>query len=229
MSEGPVELVVDRAKAAERIELDESSWVDMVRGFVPDPDEATATLLRDVPWAQNRTFRYEQYRDDPRLAFAYRHDAPLPHPVLRQTALVLEARYHRPMGGVVLIQYRDGNDGVGAHRDDDLRYIDDTIVAILTFGAQRPWLVSPYGGDRWAESADGTRARDPRTIDLAPASGDLLVMGGAAQRDWIHAVPGTRGVATPRISATWRWTAKTGRPKTGAGWAAPRRFGDRRR
>jgi alkylated DNA repair dioxygenase AlkB len=42
------------------------------------------------------------------------------------------------------------------------------------------------------------------SIDLAPASGDLLVMGGACQAGWEHGVPKVKR-ADPRVSATWRW------------------------
>ena len=79
-------------------------------------------------------------------------------------------------GGVGLAWYRDGNDSVAFHRDTDLRYCENTVIAILTLGARRPWTLQPRGGrDRFDEGiAAGT-------IDLSPAGGDLLVMGGRAQ------------------------------------------------
>jgi hypothetical protein len=73
--------------------------------------------------------------------------------------------------------------------DRVLRRLGDTLDTIVTLGTQRPFLVRPKGG--------GT------SVDLAPASSDLLVMGGACQRDWEHTVPKTAR-AGPRVSVSWR-------------------------
>jgi hypothetical protein len=65
----------------------------------------------------------------------------------------------------------------------------------------------------------------PDDVVLTPGRGDLLVMGGANQRDWLHTVP----VATtdrPRISLTWRWTSRRGRPDTNPTFYDGRSFSD---
>jgi alkylated DNA repair dioxygenase AlkB len=97
-------------------------------------------------------------------------------------------------GALGLNHYRDGTDSVAWHADRELRHLDDTLVAILTLGATRPFLLRPTGGGR--------------SIDLRPASGDLLVMGGRAQACWEHAVPKTAHATGPRISASIRWVAR---------------------
>ena len=101
----------------------------------------------------------------------------------------------RPFGGPGLNHYRDGNDSVAFHRDRELRQLTDTMVAVLTLGARRPFLVRPHGGGR--------------SIDLSPASGDLLVMGGRCQLDWEHGVPKV-AAAGARVSVSWRWTNRDG-------------------
>jgi alkylated DNA repair dioxygenase AlkB len=103
---------------------------------------------------------------------------------------------------------------MGVHSDTDMRWLDDTLIGILTLGAQRPFVLRPKG------SRDG----DP-AIDVSPAGGDLLVMGGRAQADWLHGVPPARGVTGARISAQWRWTSRTGRPQTGGGSQVARKYG----
>ena len=122
-------------------------------------------------------------------------------------------------GGVGLAYYRDGRDSVAPHRDTDLRYCENTVIAILSLGERRPWLLQPRLG--------GERLREDRVdaIDLSPAGGDLLVMGGRCQVNWLHAVPKVR-TAQPlgRISAQWRWTSKTGRPENQPSYSAPRQF-----
>ena len=115
---------------------------------------------------------------------------PLPHPVLPTIRSALEARYDVPFGSVGCNFYRDGNDSVAPHSDRELRDVDDALVAIVTLGARRPFLLHRKAGGA--------------SIDLAPASGDLLVMGGACQAGWNHGVPKVKR-AGPRISTTWRW------------------------
>ena len=117
---------------------------------------------------------------------------PLPHPGLAEIRAELSRRFQRDFGAIGCNYYRDGTDSVAAHRDQELRYLDDTLVAIVTCGGQRPFLIRPRGGGR--------------SIDLRPGSGDLLVMGGACQRDWEHGVPKV-AASNPRISVSLRWAA----------------------
>src|SRR6266511_3387520 len=120
---------------------------------------------------------------------------PVPHPVLPELRGALEAHYGVVFGGIGLNYYRDGRDSVAPHRDRELRHLDDTLIAIVTLGARRPFLVRPRGGGR--------------SRDISPASGDLLVMGGRTQQDWEHGVPKVKH-AGPRISVTWRWSSEKG-------------------
>ena len=104
--------------------------------------------------------------------------------------------------------YRDGADSVAFHADQELRHLDDTLVAIVTLGAARPFLLRPQGGGR--------------SIDLHPGSGDLLVMGGACQAKWEHGVPKVAAGAGPRISASIRWARRPARSGSGLRPTGPR-------
>ncbi len=64
-------------------------------------------------------------------------------------------------------------------------------------------------------------------FDFAPASGDLLVMGGATQARWLHAVPKVRGRSRPRISVQWRYASRRGRRDTAPSFYAARHFSRR--
>jgi len=119
-------------------------------------------------------------------------------------------------GAVGLNYYRHGRDSVAFHRDRELRHLDDTLIAIVTLGGERPFLLRPFGGGP--------------SRDVRPASGDLLVMGGRCQADWEHSVaylPDRR--VEPRISIQWRFARRTGRPFVGASYRAPLHFGQGRR
>jgi alkylated DNA repair dioxygenase AlkB len=142
-----------------------------------------------------------------------------PHPVLLDAQRAIAKRYGKPFAGFSMNWYRDGNDLQAFHRDRDLRWLDDTVIAILTLGARRPWHVRPRA-NRYAHEAPHKGA----THDFAPAGGDLLVMGGATQVGWEHGVPMVRVPVTGRVSVQWRWTSRRGRPVEGASYRAPRNF-----
>ena len=207
-----------REPVVDRLQLDETSWIDLVRGFLPAADAVHQELLATVEWEQGRVFRYERWIEDPRLsgwqAGAQRH------PALVEAQEWITDRYHVSFDGVALAHYRDEHDSVAFHRDRELRWLDDTIIGVLTLGARRPWLVRPLTGRR-AEADDMTGV-----LDVRPASGDLLVLGGRCQSAWLHAVPKVRSRCGSRISAQWRWTSGRGRRDTNPGYYAPRYFND---
>ena len=188
---GTGEPALDPEPRFSRTQLDARSWVDVARPFLLGSDTLLVDLAERVSWHQGRRWMFERMVDDPRLSRWFRRADPPPHPILAGARTALEARYGVPLRGPALNYYRDGQDSVAPHADRELRELDDTIVAILTLGARRPFLVRPRGGGR--------------SRDLAPGPGDLLVMGGRTQLEWEHAVPKVR-FAGPRISVSWRWS-----------------------
>jgi alkylated DNA repair dioxygenase AlkB len=217
----PAALVPDAT--VDRLQLDDASWVDVVRGLVTDADEAHAALLANVRWSGSTLFRYDHQVAEPRLGGWWRTTDPPPHAVVVDVHRWLQERYQVRFDGCGLAQYRDGRDGQAFHRDRDMRWLDDTLIGILTLGGQRPWYLRPRA-NRYDHEADAKGA----THDLQPASGDLLVMGGACQARWEHSVPQLRGrPVANRISLQWRWTSKTGQPVVGASYRAPRTYSRR--
>ena len=186
---------VDPTVPFERLWLDDVSWVDVARGWLHGSDTLLDALIETVEWEQHRRWMYERMVDDPRLSRWISTDEPLPHPSLALVRNALEEHYDVPLGGIGLNYYRDGRDSVAPHRDRELRHLDDTLIAIVTLGARRPFLLRPRGGGK--------------SRDISPASGDLLVMGGRTQVGWEHAVPKVKR-AGPRISVTWRWSSEKG-------------------
>lgn len=207
---------VDRDAPTERLDLGGGAWVDVARGWLVDPDEVFEDLRTSVPWQASRLFRYDHEVEERRLGAAWQRGAPLPHPALAEATRVLQHRYRVRFDSFGMLQYRDGHDGQAFHRDTDMRWLDDTVVAILTLGATRPWRLRPRTSK--FDDSPGKGA----VHDLAPASGDLLVMGGRTQADWEHSVPylGARPVG-PRISVQWRHARRVGRPFMGSSYRAP--------
>lgn len=201
----------------ERIDLGDGAWVDVARGWLEGADELFVALRDTVCWTRGRMWRYDHWEPERRLSAGWRRGRPLPHPGIGVAHRALEARYGVRFDGCAMIRYRDGRDGQAFHRDTDMRWLEDTLIAIVSVGARRPWLLRPHrrrfdhGPDRGAE------------WDLAPGPGDLIVMGGRCQATWEHSVPylGGRPVGE-RISIQWRHVRRVGRPWTLPSWRAPR-------
>lgn len=212
---------VDRSVAMERLHLDEGSWVDIARGWVAGAAELYECLLREVAWQPSRLFRYDHWVEERRLGAMWRRGLPLPHPGIAPIHRALQDRYGVELNGFGMIQYRNGADGQAFHRDTDMRWLDDTIVAIVTLGQQRPWLLRPRANRNQDLPMKGA------THDLSPASGDLIVMGGRCQADWEHSVayqPHRLDLGV-RISLQWRYAHKRGRPFMGSSYRAPLSYG----
>ena len=191
---GPVR--VSRSAEFERIDLGEGAWVDLARDWLGGADEVADRLAREVDWRHHRRWMYDRVVDEPRLSRWYTSSEGLPHPGLKSFRSAVGRRYGIRFGAMGLNFYRNGADSVAFHSDKELRHLDDTLVAIVTLGAARPFLLRPQGGGR--------------SIDLHPGSGDLLVMGGACQGKWEHGVPKVAAGAGPRISASIRWARLAG-------------------
>jgi alkylated DNA repair dioxygenase AlkB len=221
----PSDLTIARRAVVQRIALDEHSWVDVVEGFVVDPDREFTGIFDESNWMQQEVLRYDRYVPEQRLSTGLRPDS---RPLLRQTDLHLQSVYRVPFEGVAAILYRDGSDFQGLHSDRAMQWLDDTRIAIVVLGVRRPFVIRPRGS--WVEAAASKvpSGDGPDDVVLLPGEGTLLVMGGACQRDWLHGIPAA-DTARARISLTWRWTARRGRPDTNPGHYEGRQFRDAER
>ncbi|CAN5479980.1 alpha-ketoglutarate-dependent dioxygenase AlkB [soil metagenome] len=216
-------LAIRRGAEVRRIGLDETSWVDVAEGFVVDPDAQLEAVRSGIEWHQAEVLRYDRYVPERRLMADVRAESA---PLLRQTELHLESRYRVRFTGVAAILYRDGDDFQGLHSDREMRWLDDTLIAIVVLGERRPFAFRPRGAWQGApdRSPPGSLADD---VVITPGRGDLLVMGERCQRDWLHGVPRIDQHDSPRLSLTWRWTSRRGRPDTNPTYGDGRQFSDR--
>jgi alkylated DNA repair dioxygenase AlkB len=171
-----------------RILLGAGAWIEHLPGWL-EGHEALFDLLRATTrWQLQRRRMYERIVDVPRLVATIPDDGP-GHPVLAEASTALSRRYGLRLDQISLAYYRDGRDSVAWHGDRLGRLVDDTVVAILSVGAPRRFLLRPAAGGA------------SRAFDLG--WGDLLVMGGSCQRTWQHAVP-KAARAEPRMSIQFR-------------------------
>ncbi|MBW3666347.1 MAG: alpha-ketoglutarate-dependent dioxygenase AlkB [Actinobacteria bacterium] len=111
------------------------------------------------------------------------------HPVIPEMIDTLSSRYGRRLDQVSAGWYRDGRDSVAFHGDRVARELPDAIVATVSLGGARRFLIRPKSGG------------ESRSFSLG--HGDLVVMGGSCQRTWEHGVPKARS-AEPRIALMFR-------------------------
>jgi alkylated DNA repair dioxygenase AlkB len=184
---------------AERRQLDHGAWIDVRSGWIEDVEYARTLFdeLREViPWRAERRKMYDRVLDVPRLvSFHNLLEEPVPHPALKQLRRRLNDIYAGELGepfvSAGLCLYRDGNDSVAWHGDNIGRSsTEDTMVAIVSLGAARTFALRPRGGGQ--------------SLRIQHGHGDLLVMGGACQRTWEHAIPKTSKPTGPRISIQFR-------------------------
>ena len=174
-----------------RILVDKDSWVDHCPRWLTGSDQAFEELLHKVTWSQRRRRMYDRVVDEPRLTSWQRIDdqTAVPHHWLDDVRVALSARYEVQFDSVGINLYRDGADSVAWHRDRIPAEIVDPMVALVSLGEPRTFLLRPLGGGK------------SRSFRLG--QGDLLVTGGQTQRRFEHSVPKVKA-SRPRMSVVFR-------------------------
>ncbi|AZZ46351.1 alpha-ketoglutarate-dependent dioxygenase AlkB [Pseudomonadaceae bacterium SI-3] len=160
-------------------------------------------LSAQTPWSQPQKTIYGRSIAVPRWVAwygdadaSYRYSG-LTHEPLPWTPLLADIRQRvlqqvdQPLNGVLLNFYRDGQDAMGWHSDDERALGERPLVVSLNLGATRRFDFRRKGASRIEHS-----------IDLE--HGSLLVMSGATQHYWQHQIARTRKVCAPRLNLTFR-------------------------
>ncbi|MDQ4026277.1 MAG: alpha-ketoglutarate-dependent dioxygenase AlkB [Actinomycetota bacterium] len=174
-----------------RIELDPTAWVDYAPAWVGGSDELFSQVLAARDWGQRSRRMYDGRVVEPRLTAPWnlRSGEELRPPLLEEIRRALSARYGIEFDSVGFNLYRDGHDSVAWHGDHIKKEIEEPLVALVSLGEPRRFLLRPKGGGK------------SRAFMLG--RGDLLVTGGKTQRTWEHSVPKV-AQAGPRISLAYR-------------------------
>jgi alkylated DNA repair dioxygenase AlkB len=169
-----------------RIELDQASWIEHAPGWLRGSGRLFDELLATAPWEQRDRYIYARRVTEPRLTAEYADISAAPQPLLHVITDTLARHYGVAYRYLWLNLYRTHRDSTSWHGDPIGKVQEASIVPVLSLGATRRFLIKPAAGGPSAS--------------LAVASGDLIVMGGRAQRDWRHSVPKQATPAGPRIS-----------------------------
>jgi alkylated DNA repair dioxygenase AlkB len=189
--------VDDTFASLQRITLDARSWVDHAPEWVTGGEALFEELVRSAPWGQRTRRMFDRVVVEPRLTARWVRESgePLVPEVLERMRAALSGRYGVEFDSAGLNLYRDGRDSVAWHGDRIAREIEEPVVALVSLGAPRAFLLRPKGG------AHAERERRSRRFMLG--RGDLLVTGGLTQREWQHSVPKVAS-AGPRVSIAFR-------------------------
>ena len=174
----------------QRINLDAAAWVDHAPAWVDGSDRLFERFLRDMPWKQRVRHMYDGKVAEPRLTASWAlASGEAADPLVERMRIALSERYEIEFDSVGFNLYRDGDDSVAWHSDKIKKEIEEPVVALVSLGAPRKFLLRPEGGGK------------SRAFMLG--RGDLLVTGGLTQRTWEHSVPKV-AEAGPRISLAFR-------------------------
>ncbi len=175
--------------------------------YVPDFIDGTSAmeqrLASTLDWREESLLMFGRRVKVPRLCAWYGDEGVMyrysntPHlaeawpPTVLELREVLRSRLGIHFNFALANLYRDGNDAMGWHADDERELGAFPCIASLSFGATRRFCLRERGPER-------------RRIDVVLEPGSLLLMWGASQRGWQHSLPRTRVAVKPRINLTFR-------------------------
>lgn len=191
----------------ESIEFAPAGWIRLWPRFL-QPDEAQRVfhlLASSLQWEQHAIRMFGRLINQPRLtAFygesgvSYRYSGLQFSAIewsgpIKQLAKQVTELTQQPFNSVLCNFYRDGQDSMGWHADDEPELGVNPVIASVSLGACRRFDFKPK------EGVVGSK----QSVWLA--SGSCLLMGGDLQHNWLHQIPKTKRITEPRINLTFRW------------------------
>jgi alkylated DNA repair dioxygenase AlkB len=79
---------------------------------------------------------------------------------------------------------------MGWHQDNEKELGENPVIASLSLGAERKFSFK--------------HIITKQKVDIILQSGSLILMKGETQEKWLHSLPKTTKVKTPRINLTFR-------------------------
>ena len=160
-------------------------------------------LRNNIEWRQDDVSVYGKTYPQPRLTAwygdsgkSYSYSGTTMCPLLWTDLLTsiktqLEELIETNFNSVLLNLYRNNNDRIGFHSDNESSLGDEPVIASLSYGATRSIIFKHK-----------RRANLSRSIKLTP--GSLLVMRGMTQQNWNHGINKQSTPCGPRINLTFR-------------------------
>jgi alkylated DNA repair dioxygenase AlkB len=159
-------------------------------------------LLRDIPWKHDEavifgkrivTARKVAWYGDSNFSYTYSGTTKQAldwTPELAELKMRVESLTGTRFNSCLLNLYHNGSEGMAWHSDDEKSLVRNSAIASISLGAEREF--------RFKHKRDGLKT------SVILESGSLLVMEGATQSNWLHSIPKSKKVVSPRINLTFR-------------------------
>ena len=103
---------------------------------------------------------------------------------------IVEKESKETYNSCLLNLYHSGDEGMAYHSDGEKMMKKDGAIASLSLGAERKFSFK--------------HKENKQRIDIVLERGSLLVMKQGTQTNWLHRLPPTKKVNSPRINLTFR-------------------------
>lgn len=140
------------------------------------------TTKRKVAWYGSQPFEYT-YSGVTRVASDWFDE-------LLALKQLIELYTDSMYNSCLLNLYHSGDEGMSWHSDEETQLVEESSIACLSLGAQRRF------------DFKHKTTHEKKSFELA--NGSLIEMKGETQKHWLHQIPTTTKVQTPRISLTFR-------------------------
>jgi alkylated DNA repair dioxygenase AlkB len=137
---------------------------------------------RKVAWYGDQNFEYT-YSNTTKKALPWTKE-------LLELKTLTENRSGEKFNSCLLNLYHSGNEGMAWHSDGEKDLKKNGAIGSLTFGAERKFSFK--------------HKQTKETVSLILEHGSLLVMKGPSQTNWLHRLPPTKLITTPRVNLTFR-------------------------
>ncbi|MDO9162625.1 MAG: alpha-ketoglutarate-dependent dioxygenase AlkB [Methylococcaceae bacterium] len=176
----------------------------LIRQFYPYQEAQLlfVELLSSLAWQEESIFIFGKWVKVPRLMcwigdadvhYRYSGVDHQPSPWTQGLQAVrqrIEQQCRYGFNSVLANLYRDGQDSMGCHADNEKELGVNPLIASLSFGEVRLFRMH--------------HKKRKERLDIFLQNGDLLIMAGALQHHWLHSLPKTKQPKTPRINLTFR-------------------------
>ena len=166
-------------------------------------DQLCNQLVQEIEWRQDKISMFGQVHDVPRLNAWYgdpdcsyawsgiRMNPSTWTPTLQQIREQVNSLAAVQFNSALLNFYRDGNDKVDWHADDEKVLGINPVIASVSLGVARKFRMR-------------RKDRSQTPTDIVLQSGDVLIMRGSTQQLWEHEVPRSKRITQPRVNLTFR-------------------------
>ena len=159
-------------------------------------------LMKSIEWRNDEAFimgkhiitkRKVAWYGDQGYAYTYsnatKHALPWTDTLLKLKSIA-EQKTGTLFNSCLLNLYHNGEEGMAYHSDDEKTLGKNSAIASMSFGAERRFLFK--------------NKKTKETITTFLEHGSLLVMKDETQAHWLHRLPPTKKVTTPRVNLTFR-------------------------